>query len=469
MVLVGVLASGCYARLQALPDGISFAGPAHPTTDVEFLADLTWVDESGVRSVSQEIFDAVFDVIGAAERAIVVDMFLFNDFQGDAPETTRALSGELTDTLIARKRERPGIDIIVISDPVNTVYGGIDSKHFDALRDAGIDVVVTDLTALRDSNPLYSALWRLTFGWLGNSKRPGVMPSPFGDDRVTLRSYLALLNFKANHRKVVIADDGADGVVGLVTSANPHDGSSAHGNVALRFRGAVVADLWETERAVVEFSRGDSPALVFDAAEVGVERESEATVQVVTEGKIYAAVLQMLASAGAGDDIDVAAFYLSNLEVVDALVAAQARGAHVRVLLDPNKDAFGYEKSGIPNRPVGSVLHRRGVHVRWCDTHGEQCHAKMIIVRRASGDAELLLGSANFTRRNLEDYNLETSVIVAGDLDTPAIRDASEYFQLVWANEPGRRFSVGYEVFADDSAFKRFRYWVAERTGFGTF
>ena len=107
--------------------------------------------------------------------------------------------------------------------------------------------------------------------------------------------------------------------------------------------------------------------------------------------------------------------------------------------------------------------------MRWCDTHGEQCHAKMIIVRRASGDAELLLGSANFTRRNLEDYNLETSVIVAGDLDTPAIRDASEYFQLVWANEPGRRFSVGYEVFADDSAFKRFRYWVAERTGFGTF
>jgi len=55
-------------------------------------------------------------------------------------------------------------------------------------------------------------------------------------------NYLALLNSKANHRKVILADRG-DEVVALVTSANPHDGSSAHGNVGILFSGAAVADL----------------------------------------------------------------------------------------------------------------------------------------------------------------------------------------------------------------------------------
>ena len=49
---------------------------------------------------------------------------------------------------------------------------------------------------------------------------------------MSLRSYLEMLNFKANHRKVFVADS-ADGPVTIVSSANPHDASSAHSNVAL--------------------------------------------------------------------------------------------------------------------------------------------------------------------------------------------------------------------------------------------
>ena len=66
-------------------------------------------------------------------------------------------------------------------------------------------------------------------------------------------SYLSLLNFKANHRKTILADRGNEHVA-LITSANHHDGSSAHGNVALVFRGAAVADLLETEKAVVNLN-----------------------------------------------------------------------------------------------------------------------------------------------------------------------------------------------------------------------
>jgi phosphatidylserine/phosphatidylglycerophosphate/cardiolipin synthase-like enzyme len=141
----------------------------------------------------------------------------------------------------------------------------------------------------------------------------------------------------------------------------------------------------------------------------------------------------------------------------------------VRVLLDPNKDAFGYEKNGVPNQPVAADLRRGDVVTRWCDTHGEQCHAKLLLARYASGEAVLILGSANFTRRNLQDLNLETNVALRGPQDLPAIRDASAWFELLWSNAPGRRFSVEYDAFADEALRKRFQYRVEEGTGLSTF
>ena len=55
--------------------------------------------------------------------------------------------------LIARKQAQPAISILLITDPINEVYGGARSPLLDELRRAGIDVVVTDLEKLRDSNP----------------------------------------------------------------------------------------------------------------------------------------------------------------------------------------------------------------------------------------------------------------------------------------------------------------------------
>ena len=74
------------------------------------------------------------------------------------------------------------------------------------LRGAGIEVVMTDLRRLRDPNPVYSAFWRVFVRPFGSSTR-GWVPSPMGrGHKVTIRSYLEALNFKANHRKTLIAD-----------------------------------------------------------------------------------------------------------------------------------------------------------------------------------------------------------------------------------------------------------------------
>jgi phosphatidylserine/phosphatidylglycerophosphate/cardiolipin synthase-like enzyme len=162
-------------------------------------------------------------------------------------------------------------------------------------------------------------------------------------------------------------------------------------------------------------------------------------------------------------------FYLSHRGIVRALIAAHERGALVRVLLDPNRDAFGREKSGIPNRQVALELHRAGITVRWCHTNGEQCHGKLLIMDDGGDMGTLLAGSANFTRRNLDNLNLETNVQVRGPVTTPALADASAFFEARWNNEPGRIYSLEYEDFADPSRLRYWRYRFMEWSGWSAF
>ena len=162
-------------------------------------------------------------------------------------------------------------------------------------------------------------------------------------------------------------------------------------------------------------------------------------------------------------------FYFSDRDLIRAFIEAQQRGCLIRIILDPNKDAFGREKNGIPGRPVAYELQKNGVPVRWCDTHGEQCHMKMLLAEYRNGSSVLIAGSANFTRRNLENFNLETNVMVRGSRGTVAFRDARLFFDAYWMNEAGRLFSTPYATFADESLFKRALYQFMERSGISTF
>ncbi len=461
-ILVSALLSACVSP----PAGISYSGPVRPSADVAFFYDDTWTDAENVRHVEQQIFDEVERLIAGATEFLLLDMFLFNDFQGKSPETTRPLSSELTQHLVNRKKAVPELEVIVITDPINRVYGGADSSHFQRLMANGVRVVETDLDILRDSNPAYSLLWRLFVRPFGTGPG-GLVGNPFGEGRVSVRSWLKMLNFKANHRKVVIADQGNGRLVGLVTSANPHDGSSAHRNSAARFSGDAVVDLLETEIAVLTFSGADRP--VFEPAPQSDLPQSETSVQLLTEKAIETALIAELEKVELGDRVDVMMFYLSDRAVIGALKEAHMRGGTIRVLLDPNKDAFGWRKNGIPNRPVARELHNAGIAVRWCDTHGEQCHAKTVGVHYANGASVVLTGSANFTRRNLDDFNLETNVLIRTSARTAAVVAAGRYFEDMWGNDAGRHQSVAYSVYEDRSLFRRLIYRFQEATGLCTF
>lgn len=452
-----------YHSYKPLPEGLAYSGRSLPAQDVTFLGDNAWIDEAGNRQLDQDIFDSVFDLIGDAQELIVLDMFLFNDFQGPQPETHRLLSSELTSALIAQKKSYPDLQIVVITDPLNTIYGGLESEYFQSLRAAGIDVVMTNLPPLRDSNPTYSWFWRLFIRPFGNDTG-GFLPNPLGQGKVTARSYLELANFKANHRKTIFADTPS-GYAGIVTSANPHDGSSAHRNTAIRFTGAAAIDLLKTENAVLDLSGHPTIALPTPTR----QDKAEAYVQVVTERAIKTSVLKHINAAGPGDQLDLMMFYLSEYEIIDALASAKERGAEIRVLLDPNKDAFGHKKDGVPNRPVAAMLHDHGVRMRWANVKGEQSHTKMLLATLEEGTSVMITGSANYTRRNLNNFNLETNVVVTGPAEAEVFTAARTYFDATWNNKDGRGYSLPYKAYADDSMYLQIKAGFMEGTGLSTF
>ncbi|HEX9726988.1 MAG TPA: phospholipase D-like domain-containing protein [Gemmatimonadales bacterium] len=450
-----------FNRWKPLPDGVSFRGPVHPASDVEFLYDLTYqVEDREV--VRQAIFDRVLAMIDSAETFVVLDMFLFDDeHAGDRP--FRPITAELTERLIARKRARPDVAITFITDPINNFYGAYTAAHLQRLRDAGIDVVVTRLTRLRDSNPFYSAAWRILPAWLGTGG-PGLLPHPLSSRgrKVTLRSYLALLNFKANHRKVIVTEGEC-----LVTSGNPHDASSFHANIGFVARGAVCQDVLDAERGVAAFSGTEMLAHRVRVPPTDApDPNRRVAAQYITEGWIRTALRREIDRSGAEDAIDLAVFYLSDRGIVRALRRAARRGVAVRLILDPNKDAFGRQKGGVPNRQVAYEL-RDDVAVRWYDTHGEQFHTKLAVFTRADSVA-VIGGSANYTRRNLGNFNLEADLRLRMGRDAPLARAVAEYYERIWSNIDGH-FTLDLAAYLDRGLVKRVLYRVQEFTGFCTY
>ena len=463
LLTLGYLSSAVYHTYKPLPEGLDFTGKLRHA-EVKFIADQTYMDAQGKQQQQHHIFDEMLKMIDEAQTTIVLDMFLFNQEVGESTLLQRQLTQQLTETLILKHGVQPNIEIKVITDPINSVYGGVMPQHYQKLRAAGINVIETDLTPLRASNPLWSGFWYICCQGLGNNVEKGWLPNPFGNEKITLRSYFNLFNFKANHRKTLVVDT-AQGWKALVTSANPHDGSSRHSNVALIVTGNTAIDVLKTEQAVGRMSKGDIPMVIVGEFEA---EKSLPQVQLLTEEAIYQATLTLIKTAKPQQQIDLAMFYLSERQIVKALIAAHQRGVKLRVLLDPNKDAFGRQKNGIPNRQVASELNAAGITVRWCNTQGEQCHSKMIIKHDAA-QAELILGSANFTARNLKNYNLESDLRVLGAAKAPVFNDANQYFDTAWSNLDGKNMSVAYSQYADESQLKYVLYRLMEWSGLSTF
>ena len=148
-------------------------------------------------------------------------------------------------------------------------------------------------------------------------------------------------------------------------------------------------------------------------------------------------------------------------------------GARLNLLGEFRADAqlaagVGREKGGIPNRQVAHELHEKdGTTVRWYDTHGEQFHTKLVIVKQPF-EYTVFGGSANLTRRNLQDFNLEADFEVVVQRGHLMIDRLTEYFARIWNNDGGE-YTVRYEAYSDTSWIKKWIYRLQERTGLSSF
>ena len=478
-LLGGILLPFLLYRRPQLPSGTNEKSPAYAFSEAELLIDWTARRSGSEGAPEQRIFDTILGQIEAAETFLILDFFLWNPWRGAIEEDfdLRSLSGELAEALLRKRQSHREMPILVITDPINKIYGSHEPKYFNELRSAGITVVYTDLKKMPDSNRFYAPLADFWSGLIPDWKRP-LLPNllnPKGAP-MTLRELGHLLHLKANHRKVLVAGLGENTRV-LIGSLNPADGSAGHSNLALLVDGPVGRFAALSELAVAEWSAGEVASVATCLRKIhGLLPEAGSAASVGprvawrSEGQIRETLLKELSQAGVGVQVDVALFYLSDRRVIEALKDAARRGASLRILLDPNKDAFGRVKNGIPNRPVAAelmALHdAHGLTVRWADTRGEQFHAKALRVLGGGRDL-LFLGSGNWTNRNIGNSNLEANLLLreAG----PVGQNFDQYFEKVWANRGGLEASLPYAAWADSGLLKRTFYRFQEWSGASTF
>lgn len=448
------------------PKGTSYEGIKRKDSNIEFLYDLNYKKNKQTIK-EQKIFQEQLAIIDEAEKFLILDMFLFNDdYDRDTDVEYPNLSEQLTDKLIEKKKEIPSIKILFITDEINNFYGVYESENIKRLRENEIDVVITDLEKIRDSNPVYAGIWRTAIKWFG-TKGTGWLPNPFSPNspKVTIRGYLKLINFKANHRKVIVSEKNA-----IITSMNPHDASGNHSNIAFKVEGSILKDIVETELSVAKFSEYEN---IDDFKTLNIEeypKNDSVTTQLITEGKIRDTILEEIRNTKENNEIAIAMFYIAHREIVDELIEASNRGVDIKLILDPNKDAFGIKKNGIPNRQVAHEIQKKTNKtnlVRWYDTNGEQFHTKLMLINKEN-QSIIIGGSANFTRRNLDDFNLENNLLIETEKNSRIAKDINDYFNRIWTNEDGD-YTVDYDKYKNESFLKTALYRFQEWSGLSSF
>ncbi|WP_414052958.1 phospholipase D family protein [Macrococcus animalis] len=454
-----------YGANKPLPGGVSKWFDYSKTNDAEVLIDNTYKKDN-IMHYDHEIFKHQLQVIQEAKDFIILDMFLFNNtYDG---ENFPKLTEQLTNTLIAKKKENPSINIYILTDPINSFYGSYTPAHYKKLRAHGINLYETNLVALRDSNPIYSGIWRPTMRWFGNNEN-GLITNIFSKNapNVTVRGFGRLLNMKANHRKTLVTENAA-----IIASSNPHDPSGHHQNVALKVRGQIQEDLINSEVHAMNMSGANLKVDDFKINSRAFNNSMDYTTTLVTEGKIKKALIEEIDRMSDSDSIKMGMFYISDRDIVKALIKASKRGVDVQMILDVNKEAFGKEKPGVPNKPVAHELVSKSednIKIKWAVSHGEQYHAKFTLFKdNDKNESTLILGSANLTRRNVGDLNLETDAIISGESNLPVFTKIDKDFDAKWDNTYAH-VTDHYDVKKDPSFWKSVMYRVQEFSGLSSF
>ena len=510
------------------PLGINYESPIRETENAEFHYDLTYLDKDGNIQYDRNLWDATLKVVDNAKDYLIIEMFLFNDLYNKDKERFPEFVKEYTEKLIKKQQENPNLKVYILADENNNFYGAFEHPFITSMKNAGINVIIVDIFKLKDTFPWYSPIWRTFIKPMGNPQNKGWITNFYGDmwPKLTIRNLLRALNVKADHKKVFLNEKEV-----VVSSANIHDPSYFHENIAIYTDGPIVKDVLHDLQLVAKFSDSeinvdgsnketkskiemdiaDKTKIRKDTMNIGDlkdknnnminleenisdsqknekgEKESlslnsgknEITdtegktykIQYLSEGAIGKYLDADIDSLKSGDELLMGMYFLADKGIIDRLIKAANRGVKIRMIFDRSRDAFGMSTNGLPNKPVSKKLKKKTkgkIEIKWYFTNNEQYHTKITLMKKTDGSVIINAGSANLIKKNIRGYIMDSNFRILTTQDSKISKDVYTYFDRLWENKDGL-FTINFDDEPTTSGFSDFMYKILDATQLGSF
>ena len=521
-LIVGTIAfTVSCSTIKTPPLGINYESPIRETENAEFHYDLTYLDKDGNIQYDRNLWDATYKVIDNAKDYLIVEMFLFNDLYNKDKEHFPEFAKEYTERLVKKQKENPNLKVYILADENNNFYGAFEHPFITSMKNAGINVIIVDIFKLKDTFPWYSPFWRTFIKPMGNPQNKGWITNFYGDmwPKLTIRNLLRALNVKADHKKVFLNEKEV-----VVSSANIHDPSYFHENIAIYTDGPIVKDVLHNLQLVAKFSdseinvdgsdrrmenimnSGSNDKTETDEKTLNSENQKENNVkqinneeneqnvkektsinseknsitdteghtykiQYLTEGAIGKHLDEDIDSLKAGDELLMGMYFLADKGVIDRLIKASNRGVKIRIIFDRSRDAFGMSTNGLPNKPVSKKLKKKTkgkIEIKWYFTNNEQYHTKITLMKKTDGNVIINAGSANLIKKNIRGYIMDANFRILTTQNSKISKDIYEYFDRLWENKDGL-FTLNFDDEPTTGGFSNFMYKILDATQLGSF
>lgn len=471
------------STIKIPPEGVNYESPVRKTNTVDFYYDLTFLDKNGNIKYDRNLWDATYKVVDNAKDYLIIEMFLLNDIYNKDEENFPKFAEEYVKRVIKKKRENPNLKVYVLLDENNNMYGAFEHPFITKMKESGIEIIEVGIMKLKDTFPWYSPIWRTLIEPYGNPQNKGWISNFYGPmwPKLSLRNVLRGLNVKADHKKVFLNENEV-----VVSSANIHDPSYFHENVALYTNGEIVNDVLDNLKKVAKFSNSkieiDSMKNNERKIEVVEEKsqeietlnnknDEEYKIQYLSESKIGENLDRDLDSTDNGDEILMGMYFLADKNILKKLIEASNRGVKIRIILDRSRDAFGMSTNGLPNKPVSKKLRKKTdkkIEIKWYFTNNEQYHTKLIMIKKINEEAIIYTGSANMIKKNIRGYIMDSNFRVATNENSKLVKDIYSYFDRLWNNKDGI-FTLEYDDEPTTKIMTDFMYEILNLTQLGSF
>jgi len=509
------------STIKTPPLGINYESPIRETENAEFHYDLTYLDKDGNIQYDRNLWDATYKVIDNAKDYLIVEMFLFNDLYNKDKEHFPEFAKEYTERLVKKQKENPNLKVYILADENNNFYGAFEHPFITSMKNAGINVIIVNIFKLKDTFPWYSPFWRTFIKPMENPQNKGWITNFYGDmwPKLTIRNLLRALNVKADHKKVFLNEKEV-----VVSSANIHDPSYFHENIAIYTDGPIVKDVLHNLQLVAKFSDSEinvdgsdrrmenimnsssNDKTETDEKTLNSENQKENNVkqinneeneqnvkektsinseknsitdteghtykiQYLTEGAIGKHLDEDIDSLKAGDELLMGMYFLADKGVIDRLIKAANRGVKIRIIFDRSRDAFGMSTNGLPNKPVSKKLKKKTkgkIEIKWYFTNNEQYHTKITLMKKTDGNVIINAGSANLIKKNIRGYIMDANFRILTTQDSKISKDIYEYFDRLWENKDGL-FTLNFDDEPTTGGFSDFMYKILDATQLGSF